>query len=205
MTLGRESGGAAGLAALLVQLQPELLRFLTARCGDPDEAQDLLQDLWLKLEEIETGPIANGRAYLYRMAGNLVLDRVRGRRRAMARDRRWIDADGGAGVAPVDRPDPAPPADEALVEKEESAVLAKAIEDLPAGARRALRLYRFEDRRQSEIAEIMGISRSGVEKHLALAMRHLRDALSDCGFFGAAASHRQQQSRGGGSRRDKRT
>jgi RNA polymerase sigma-70 factor (ECF subfamily) len=49
-------------------------------------------------------------------------------------------------------------------------------------------LYRFEGRGQAEIAAMMGISRSGVEKHLALAMKHLRVSLADCGLFGVATS-----------------
>lgn len=205
MTAQTGSGTAAGLAGLLEQHRPELLRFLAARCGDPDAAQDLLQELWLKLADADPGPVANGRAYLMRMANNLVLDRLRASRRAMARDRRWLEDGGAAASAVVERPDPAPQADAVLLEKEEHALLAQAIARLPDGARRALQLYRFEGRKQHEIAEIMGISRSGVEKHLALAMKHLRDALSDSGFFGAAASREQQPTRGGGARQDQRT
>jgi len=70
--------------------------------------------------------------------------------------------------------------------------LQQAIEDLPHGARRALLLFRFEERSQAEIAQIMGISRSGVEKHLAVAMKHLRNALADCGSFAFAASQEKQ-------------
>lgn len=193
---------AAGLSALLEQLRPELLRFLAARCGNADEAQDVMQDLWLKLSAGTPGPVANGRAYLYRMASNLVLDRRRALQRAMARDRHWIDDDGKSGVAVLDRADPAQAADEAMIEREEAQVLQDAIESLPPGARRALQLYRFEGRKQDEIAAEMGISRSGVEKHLALAMRQLRNALSNCGFFGSVTSQGQDQPRAGETRQE---
>ncbi|MFM7348080.1 MAG: RNA polymerase sigma factor [Erythrobacter sp.] len=178
----------------------ELLRFLASRCGDADAAQDLLQELWLKLSGADFGPVANGRAYLMRAANNLALDRLRAGRRTMARDRRWLEED--AGGAMLDRPDPAPRADEALLEAEEAAVLQAAIARLPEGAARALRLYRFEGMKQHEIAEAMGITRSGVEKHLALAMKHLRGSLADCGFFGSAASQGQPQASSGGDRKD---
>ena len=179
----------AGLAALLEAERRSLLRFLAARCGDPSEAEDLLQELWLKAATLEpTGPIANGRAYLFRMANNLVLDRARARRRAMQRDREWIGHGEAATGAVELRPDPAPGAEEGLIEAEEAQIVRRAIEDLPDGARRALLLYRFEGHGQSEIAAIMGISRSGVEKHLALAMKRLRASLADCGFFDGAAS-----------------
>ena len=175
---------ASGLAAVYAASRAELLRFLAARCGGPAEAEDVLQDLWFKLDGGAPGPVANPRAYLFRMANNLVLDRRRGHHRAMARDRAWI----GEGATIDERPDPAPLADETLVEREECEVLARAIAALPPGAQRALRLYRFDGLDQNEIARVMGISRSGVEKHLALAMRHLRAALADCGLFGAASS-----------------
>jgi RNA polymerase sigma-70 factor (ECF subfamily) len=184
---------AAGLARVIEDHRGALLQFLTARCGSAEEAKDLLQELWIKVSEQQpTGPIANPRAYLFRMANNLVLDTVRGRQRAMRRDRAWIEADAD-GIAPLpdDRPDPAEPADVALVRRQEAEILRGAIDNLPEGAARALMLYRFEEMGQGEIAQVMGISRSGVEKHLALAMKKLRAALADCGIFDSEASGRQ--------------
>lgn len=180
---------ASGLALVLEEQRGPLLQFLTARCGSADEAQDLLQELWIKVSAQPTGPIASPRAYLFRMANNLVLDGVRGRQRAMRREHAWIEAQ-SAGIVqpPEDRADPSDLADEVIVRKQEAEMLRKAIAELPEGAGRALRLYRLEGLGQGDIAEIMGISRSGVEKHLALAMKRLRAALVDCGVFNTVAS-----------------
>ncbi len=182
----------AGLAALLEAERAGFLRFLAARCGNPADAEDLLQELWLRAAMVQTGPIANGRAYLFRMANNLVLDRARAERRAMQRDCAWLGHDAPASAAIEMRPDPAPGTEAALIEAEEAALVRRAVECLPDGARRALLLYRFEGRGQGEIATIMGISRSGVEKHLALAMRHLRRSLEDCGYFATGASQEKE-------------
>ncbi|CDO36585.1 MULTISPECIES: RNA polymerase sigma factor [Novosphingobium] len=180
---------ASGLARVLEDERGPLLQFLVARCGSADDAQDLLQDLWIKVSAQPAGPVANPRAYLFRMANNLVLDRLRGRQRAMRRERNWLEAEsGGVVMPPEDRTDPGEPADDALVRKQEAQILREAIDALPEGAGRALRLYRFEGMGQGEIAEVMGISRSGVEKHLALAMKRLRTALADCGCFDTATS-----------------
>lgn len=187
MRLADEQTAAGGLVAVYTAARGELLRFLAARCGNPAEAEDLIQELWLKIDGLADGPIANARAYLFRMANNLVLDRRRAQHRAMARDREWI---GGAAV-PEERPDPAPLADQQISRQQEAQVLGRAIASLPPQAQKALRLYRFDGLSQAEIAATMGISRSGVEKHLALAMRHLRTALADCGFFDSATSHGQ--------------
>ncbi len=186
----------AGLDGLLEAHRAELLRFLTARCGNASEAEDLLQDLWLKAAHTAAGPVANGRAYLFRMANNLVLDRVRERQRAMRRDREWLERDEIVLPTIEARPDPSAGAEAGLIEAQEAEMLHRAIMSLPDGARRALWLYRFEGRGQAEIATIMGISRSGVEKHLAVAMRHLRQRLADCGFFAAAPSHQHQPAGG---------
>jgi len=179
--------GKAGLAALVGIYRADLRAFLIARCGDATEAEDVLQELWLKTSGLAARPIANGRAYLFRVANNLVLDRLRARHRAMHRDLNWLE-DASGGLIAEDRPDPTLAADEALLRDEEARILREAIAELPPGARRALELHRFENHDQAEVARIMGISRSGVEKHLATAMKHLRRALADCGYFDAAAS-----------------
>ena len=183
---------ASGIVALFDLHRAELLRFLQARCGDPAEAEDFLQDLWLRLATIQPGPIGHPRAYLFRIANNLVIDAVRSRQRAMARDRHWLAEDRTADGPPDEVRDPSPSAEDTLVEAEEVRLVAQAIERLPAGARRALQLHRFEQMSQGEVATVMGISRSGVEKHLALAMKRLREHLIDCGWFGSVSSRQDE-------------
>lgn len=180
----------AGLAKVLEDHHGELLRFLTLRCGSADDAQDALQDLWIKAGTQTVGPIGNPRAYLFRMANNIVLDRVRGAQRAMRRDRAWIDDESAGYSGPSEeRADPSEPVEDAIARHQEAEMLKLAIAQLPEGAARALRLYRFDGLGQNQIAQLLGISRSGVEKHLALAMKHLRAALVNCGSFATAPSH----------------
>lgn len=200
---GAETGN--GLVALFELHRAELARFLRARCGEGVEVDDLMQELWLKLAKLTPGPVANGRAYLFRMANNLVLDQLRGRRRAMARDRQWCEVDGEHGVTAENRPDPGLPADEAIARNQENAALRQAIADLPPRSRMALKLHRLGGLGQAEVARQMGISRSGVEKHLAVAMQHLRATLKDCGMFPAAASCEEARQQGEFSQTDKRS
>jgi RNA polymerase sigma factor (sigma-70 family) len=170
---------AGGLEELYQRHRADLLRFLVARTGSPAEAEDVLQEVWIRLRAARTGPIGNGRAYLYRIAQNLVLDRLREARRRDARDRAWVQAE--MGVAPG-AADVADMRDDALAEmeaREEAARLASAIANLPEGARRAFRLHKIEGLSHGEVAQRLGISRSGVEKHMAVAMKYLRRALLD--------------------------
>ena len=178
---------AGGLAVLFDRHRAELHRFLVARCGSAADAEDHMQDLWLKLQALRPGPIANGRAYLFRVANNLVLDKSRSALREAARQGRWVAEEHGAGEV-QDRVDPACLADESLAHAEELALLHRAVNALPQGAQRALKLYRFDGLNQTEVAGQMGISRSAVEKHLAVAMKHLRRAFIGWGDAGAVTS-----------------
>jgi len=170
------SAPSSGLAQVYADIHGELLRFLTARLGDPAAAEDVLQDLWLRIHATDTGPVANGRAYLYRAAQNLALDVVRSRQRGAARDAQWAAAQSGAGAEPVDL---TPNAEAAMLAREEATALASAIAALPEGAGRAFRLHKLEGMSHADIAARLGISRSGVEKHIAVAMAHLRRAMKD--------------------------
>ncbi len=174
----REGSNPTGLAGLYAEHRTALLRFLTARTGSAIEAEDVLQEVWLKIDHVPSGPIANGRAYLYRVAQNLVLDRLREGRRRAARERDWADV---ALDQRAEGPEPtaAPEAESALIAHEEAVRLAAAIDALPPGAGRAFRLHKLDGLSHAETAAHLGISRKGVEKHMAVAMAHLRRALVD--------------------------
>lgn len=152
----------------------ELRRFLEALCQNPHDAEDLLQELWIKVATSPVGPVGNGRAYLFRMANNLAIDQFRSRQQAKARQASWLESLGRGHGLPEDQPDPSANAEAVMSGRQESEALAQAILALPPGARRALTLHRLEGLSHAEVARTMGISRSGVEKHLALAMRRLR-------------------------------
>jgi RNA polymerase sigma-70 factor (ECF subfamily) len=165
------------LETLYGVFRAELLRFLIARTSDASEAEDILQDLWIKAQQPGGAPVLNGRAYLYRMAQNLVIDRRREQQRRMQRQRVWLDGDGDGGA--VEPTDMSPNAEQAMLDREETVRLASAMTTLPEGARRVFELHKLEGLSHAEVAERLGISKSGVEKHMAVAMKYLRRAMLD--------------------------
>ena len=171
--------GPQGLEQIYTEHRAGLLRFLTARTGSAAEAEDIVQEVWLRLRGGGIGPVDNGRAYLYRIAQNLVLDRLRANRRREQRDRAWTQLEMGASDHDEEARDTRANAQEALEEREEVARLTSAIANLPEGARRAFQLHKIDGLSHGEVAERLGISRSGVEKHMAVAMKYLRRALMD--------------------------
>jgi len=154
-----------GLKDMFLQQRPALLRYLAARRLAPDEAQDLLQDLFVKLAAGATGPVGEPRAYLYRMAENLLLDRRRAASRRSGREQAWTTAQLGAAGDADDRPS----AEQVLIGRERLAAVTRALAALPERTVQVFRRYRIDGVAQKEIAAELGISLSAVEKHLQKA------------------------------------
>jgi len=153
------------LRAALVEHRAALLRYLIARRVPPDEAEDIMQDLVVKLAGHASGPVAEPRAYLYRMAENLLLDRIRSEGRRRGREQAWVAAQAGATLDADDRPSP----EQALIARERLALVSAALAALPERSLFVFRRYRLDGTPQREIAAELGISLSAVEKHLQKA------------------------------------
>lgn len=170
---GRDMG-SPGLENLFIECRPALARFLRARCGGDLDVEDLLQDLWLKLDGIVVDP-ADAQAYFYRMADNLVTDRRRSAQRRVRRDDAWTAHAFGEGEA-----SPAPSPEREAIARSELRRVAALFDQLGERTTAIFRSYRIEGEKQDDIAAAHGISRSAVEKHLQKAYRavlQLRDKL----------------------------
>jgi RNA polymerase sigma-70 factor (ECF subfamily) len=157
---------AQSLQTLFMASRPALLRFMQLRGVSADEAEDLAQDLYLKLEDLTVGPIAEPRAYLYRMAENLLLDRRRAAIRRARREEQWSQAGTDLQTSPGD---PATAADDALIARQQLHIIQSALARLPERTVEIFRRFRIEGERQKHIAAELGISVSAVEKHLQRA------------------------------------
>lgn len=148
---------------------------VTARLRNAADAEDVLQDLWLRIGETDTGPVAAPRAYLMRAALNLANDFARSGARRQRRDAEWTGLRTTQhGYASVDE---APSADRVADGRRRATALAAAIAGLPMGAGEVFRRHRLMGESHAAIAAALGISRSAVEKHMAVALRHLIEAL----------------------------
>ena len=157
-----------GLRAVFLRERPILLRLLVARLGNLSEAEDALQDAWLKLDAVPSGPIANPAAYLFRMVHNAALDRRRAELSQSVRDGHWLGAQPTAG----EHPD----AETALLARQRLQHVQAALATLPDQVGEAFRLFRLDGVPQKQIAQRMGLSLSAVEKLLQRAYRHIHDA-----------------------------
>lgn len=164
-------GGEDALVRTYLARRQTLVRFFAARVGQR-AAEDLAQELYLKLaSRSETAEAENPLALLYRIATNLMLDRVRGERRSAAREGAWRQAAhvslGGEDVADE------PAADEAAAARQRLRQLVDAVAELPPQMQRAFRLHKLEGLSHAETARAMGLSVKSVEKHVSAALKAL--------------------------------
>ncbi len=149
----------------------ELLRRLRRRLNCFTTAEDLAQDLYLRLDRLGALPaIRNPRALLLEAADNMARDyiRVESRRAALrqqAHDLLWEDAD----EATPERK---------LVALDEVRFTLAVIAGLPDRSREIFILNRFDGVTQREIAGRLGISTIAVEKHMRKVMAHLAGAMT---------------------------
>jgi len=153
------------LKGAFLQHRPALLRYLSARRIPAEEAEDMLQDLFVKLGSHPAGSVAEPRAFLYRMAENLLLDRRRSAERRIRREEAWSSAQLGAMREADDRPS----AERVLIARERLSLVSDALAALPDRTRLVFRRFRIDGVPQREIAAELGISLSAVEKHLQKA------------------------------------
>ncbi|MGC3984440.1 MAG: sigma-70 family RNA polymerase sigma factor [Pseudorhodoferax sp.] len=146
-----------------------LLRFLQRKLGNASDAEDMVQESFIRLAAAERGGtvVERPRQFVFRIAANLACDHLR----HAARSQVLFDADEDDGARAAAAPTVANPA--ARVEHRQLlALLERAIGELPQRQREALVMSRFEGLTQDAIAARMGISRRMVVRHLNLALAH---------------------------------
>lgn len=166
---GKESELRARLDA---RFRGPLMSFFTRRVGDRAEAEDLTQEVFVRLigsNSLEN--IENTDAFVFRVASNLLRDRSRKALRA-----------GGKSALPLDKAiiselakefveDRGP--ERVLLGKERLADVLAALDELGERTRNIFILFRLENMKQKDIAAVYGISPSTVEKHVMKAVMHL--------------------------------
>lgn len=153
-----------------------LVRYFTRLTGDGAMAEDIVQDLYLKVSEMKTEPqIGDPTAFLFRMAHNLHLNQLRSLTNSRGRDTAWHDLSGTRlGGETVDD---TPSAEDELDGRQKMARVAAALAELPERTQAIFRLHKFDGLNQADVAKTLGISLSSVEKHLGTALRHLMTRL----------------------------
>jgi RNA polymerase sigma-70 factor (ECF subfamily) len=147
-----------------------LLAFIRGRVGDDTEAEDILQETFVRVHRALCCKTEWERpeSWFYQIARNLIIDHYR-RQRDMAEIPESL------------------PAEPDVVEEDPETILALSLKDmvdeLPDPYRQALLLTEYQGMNQKQMAEHLGISLSGAKSRVQRARDKLRDMFLSCCHF----------------------
>jgi RNA polymerase sigma-70 factor (ECF subfamily) len=146
----------------------KLLRnFLFYKYGNKDQAEDLVQEAFIKLwQNCASVPIDKAKSYLYTIANNSSLNEIKHQKVVLQYENNFTG---------LDKTNENP--EYILEEKEFKTKLLKAIENLNETQRIAFLMHRIDGKKYSEIAEELNISVKAVEKRIHLALVELRKTI----------------------------
>jgi len=147
--------------ALSRRFRPALIAFFVRRMHNHSEAEDLTQEVLIRV--VERG------AYVFQIAANLLRDRSR-RLKVRAAYR------SGFGMIDADRVEELDP-DRVVQARHTLDIILQALNELPDRTRNIFILFRLENMKQREIAVTLGLSVRTVEQHVIRASVHLRQRL----------------------------
>lgn len=142
----------------------ELRDWLRSRLGNPHDAEDMLQDLFLRAmrQDRKFCEIANARAWLFEVARNAVADRLRLKKEQ------------------VELPDDLPAEHEEMPPVESlAACLPRALSELSEEDREAITRCDLEGMSQEDYARLKGLSLPGAKSRVQRARKRLREHLTE--------------------------
>ena len=161
-----KEGDREAFQKIISQHLPNILNLATRMLGNRAEAEDLSQDvmikLWKNLERYDPNK-AKLSSWLYRITANQCLDHLR-RKKTEQLDENYDEAE------PARQ-------DEELYEKQISKRIGQQLAALPDRQRLALVLFHYQGASLKETAEVLQCSIEAVESLLARARRSLKTSL----------------------------
>lgn len=162
-------GDQRAFAALMRRESPRLLRVAVSMLHGSGEAEEVVQEAFLKLWQAapDWEPRARAGTWLHQVVYRLAIDRLRRRRPG-------LDVENLEAVLPSGDPTP-----EALAEEDERArLIGEAMDRLPPRQRMAVMLAHHQGLPQAEAASVLEVTEDAYESLLARARRRLKELVA---------------------------
>ena len=161
-----------GTEELSRRYRPALMAFFLRRIRNHAEAEDLTQDVLMRVAAYaSTIDAERPDPYVFQMAANLLRDRAR---KEAVRTRFAVGLGAVEAVESEGR-DP----HRVLQGRQSLATVMAALKELPERTRSIFILFRLENMRQRDIADLYGLSTRAIEKQIVKASLHLRARLGE--------------------------
>lgn len=162
----------SSLADTFIEHYQELLEFLVYRTGSRDTAKDCAQDAWVKLSCASPCRVPdNPRSYLFRVAANMAVDW----------HRRTVREQHVLGTYAAQRGDDQcePDTEQVVAARQTVRRLEAAIRQLPPRSVQVFVLHKLDGHSYAQVAALLGVSVSAVEKHMMRVLLACSAVLSD--------------------------
>lgn len=170
---------AGAFEALVQRYQDRLVGILFHLVGDIQEAEDLSQEVFLRIYKARKGyrPRAKFSTWLFTIANNLAMNHLRGKGRNPSVTRGGAGGDSSSGQIAAQPAARERTASSQFRKIELSEVVRDALEILSEDQKMAVLLNKFEDMSYAEIAGVMSRSPVAIKSLLARARNQLRERL----------------------------
>lgn len=159
------------LTSLYHKYSQEICAFLKSKFGEPPDSEDIVQATFERFSRLEhQDKIENHRAFLYKMAQNLVLDFKRSEKTRQ----RYIDEQISDPDVSLDDREPS----FVLNNKQKLALIDRALMQLPAQQRQLFLLNRVHQMSYAELARRCEMSQTEVKRQVAKAVLVCSNALN---------------------------
>jgi RNA polymerase sigma-70 factor (ECF subfamily) len=174
LMLRYREGDADAFTRLYARHKGPLYRYLLRQCNPPAVAEELFQDVWLKLIAARAGYTVQAKftTYLYRLAHNRLIDHYRGSARGLP----LSYADDCPEWAEVSAPTEAQPENQDDRRRQAEHLL-NLLAELPEAQREAFLLKEEAGLSLEAIAQATGTGRETVKSRLRYAVARLRRGL----------------------------
>ncbi|MEQ9300468.1 MAG: RNA polymerase sigma-70 factor [Cyclobacteriaceae bacterium] len=164
---GLKSGDEESFQRLFDQYYELLISYASRFLNSPDERSEVIQRVFIRLfEQRRSLNIASLKAYLIKSTYHGCMEELR-------RTRPFMDNRESDRVEDVD-----------LIEQaEREAEIWKVIDELPPKCHRIFVMNRFDDLKNQQIADQLGISKRTVETQISIALKTLREKLLNILLF----------------------
>jgi RNA polymerase sigma-70 factor (ECF subfamily) len=167
---GYQQGDPDAAATLIDQVSPQLHRFFIVRSGNRADADDLLQETWLRIHKVRHTyrPGEPALPWFYAIARHIRVDHYRKSVRITLGERNLEAISKDAATAPA--------------ESDRAAGLEALLAPLPESQREVIEMLKVEGMSLEEVARATSSSVGSVKQKVHRAYKKLRETISATGF-----------------------
>jgi len=176
-----KTGDETAFGYLVQKYRRPLVGFMYRLCHNPATAEELAQEVFLRVYRSRTGYEASAKfsTWLYRIATNLAVNHARDTRHERPENTVRLDEpDAETGTTP-DLADESLSAEEQLLKRERLAAIKAKVNALPERQRLAVMMHKYQQMDYRQIAAVMKLSESATKSLLFRAYETLREQLRE--------------------------